>query len=116
MKKFTPAKKTALARIPQSAGVYFFYHGKDVIYIGKAVHLRSRVKNHFQQPSYRDNLFIHLVTSIGFIETNSEIEALVLEAELIKKHLPKFNVIWRDDKNYFYVAITGELTNNSRDL
>jgi len=51
-------------------------------------------------------LFITLVNRIGYIETNSEIEALLLEASLIKKYQPKFNVVWRDDKNYFFVAIT----------
>ncbi len=75
------------------------------IYIGKAISIKDRVKNHFMQPSYRDNLFINKVLKIDFIETNSEIEALVLEANLIKKNQPKFNVIWKDDKNYFYVAI-----------
>jgi len=50
-------------------------------------------------------LFIDKISKIGFIETNSEIEALILEASLIKKYQPKFNVVWRDDKNYFYVAI-----------
>ncbi|MBM3206460.1 MAG: hypothetical protein FJZ43_02475 [Candidatus Staskawiczbacteria bacterium] len=94
-----------LDKLPKTAGVYFFYAKKDLIYIGKAINIKDRVKNHFHQPSYRDNLFIDKVTKIDFIETNSEIEALVLEANLIKKHLPKFNVVWRDDKNYFYVAI-----------
>jgi len=91
--------------LPKTSGVYSFYNKKEVIYIGKAINIRSRVKNHFQQPSYRDNLFIDKVNKIGFLETNSEIEALILEASLIKNHQPKFNVVWKDDKNYFYVAI-----------
>lgn len=94
--------------IPKTAGVYLFYAGAEIIYIGKAINLRDRVKNHFQQPSYRDNLFIDKVSRISFINTNSEIEALVLEANLIKKQLPKFNVVWKDDKKYFYIAITKE--------
>jgi len=100
--------------LPKTSGVYFFFAPRSPgeveshkpIYIGKAINIKNRVKNHFQQPSYRDNLFIDKVNKIGFIETNSEIEALILEANLIKKHQPKFNVVWRDDKNYFYVAIT----------
>jgi len=75
------------------------------LYIGKALHIRNRVKNHFQQPTYRDGLFIDKITKIGFIETGSEIEALILEASLIKKYQPRFNVVWRDDKNYFYVVV-----------
>ena len=100
--------------LPKTSGVYFFFAPRSLgevglhkpIYIGKAINIKNRVKNHFQQPSYRDNLFIDKVNKIGFIETNSEIEALILEANLIKKHQPKFNVVWRDDKNYFFVAIT----------
>jgi len=95
-----------IENLPKTSGVYFFYSGKEFIYIGKAINIKNRVKNHFLQPSYRDNLFISLVDKIGYIETNSEIEALLLEASLIKKYQPKFNVVWRDDKNYFYVAIT----------
>jgi excinuclease ABC subunit C len=76
------------------------------IYIGKAINIRERVKNHFFQPTYKDKLYIEGVQKIGYIDTGSEIEALVLEAQLIKKHQPKFNSVWRDDKNYFYVAIT----------
>jgi len=98
--------------LPKTAGVYFLGTPKSkdgggfaVLYIGKAINIKDRVKNHFQQPSYRDNLYISKVNKIGYLETSSEIEALVLEANLIKKHQPKFNVIWRDDKNYFYVAV-----------
>ncbi len=98
--------KNTIDSLPRTAGVYLFFAGNELIYIGKAINLRDRVKNHFMQPSYRDNLFITKVSRIDFINTNSEIEALVLEANLIKKHLPKFNVVWKDDKNYFYVAIT----------
>src|SRR6185295_8127853 len=98
--------KKVIDNLPRTAGVYLFYVGSDLIYIGKAINLRDRVKNHFLQPTYKDNLYINKITKIDFINTNSEIEALVLEANLIKKHLPKFNVVWKDDKNYFYVCIT----------
>jgi len=91
--------------LPKTSGVYLFYNKNKLLYIGKAINIRNRVKNHFQQPTYRDNLFINSINKIGFIETNSEIEALILEANLIKKYQPKFNVVWRDDKNYFYVSI-----------
>jgi excinuclease ABC subunit C len=66
------------------------------------------VRTHFQQPNYRDNLFIDKIDKIGFKKTGSEIEALLLEAKLIKKYRPKYNVVWKDDKNYFYVGITKE--------
>jgi excinuclease ABC subunit C len=96
--------------LPGANGVYLFYNGKNLVYIGKAINIKERVKNHFNQPSYRDELFIKKVNKIKFIKTNSEIEALILEANLIKKYQPKYNIAWRDDKNYFYVAF--ELNNN----
>ncbi len=107
VKNTATISRANLEKLPKTAGVYLFYKKNTTpIYIGKAVNIKSRVKNHFQQPSYRDNLFIKKVETIGFIETDSEIEALVLEANLIKKNQPKFNVVWRADKNYFYVAIS----------
>src|SRR3989338_5489294 len=113
MKEIEEKLKKQIDALPRTAGVYLFYGStgspqakkKDLIYIGKAINIKDRVKNHFFQPSYRDNLFIHNVSRIDFLETNSEIEALVLEANLIKQHLPKFNVVWKDGKNYFYVAV-----------
>ncbi len=108
MKRLKFVKKSDIEKLPKTAGVYCFADigTSDVpIYIGKAANIKNRVKNHFQQPSYRDNLFVNKVNKIGYLKTNSEIEALILEANLIKKHQPKFNVMWRDDKNYFYVAI-----------
>ncbi len=100
------ALKNTIENLPKTAGVYLFYSDKQIIYIGKAINIKDRVKNHFQQPTYKDNLYIKKITKIDFISTNSEIEALVLEAQLIKKYLPRFNVVWKDGKNYFYVAIT----------
>jgi len=106
MDKFKIFDRKDISELPKTSGVYSFYEKNKLVYIGKAINIQSRVKNHFQQPSYRDHLYIERVDKIGFFETNSEIEALVLEANLIKKHQPKFNVIWKDDKNYFYVAVT----------
>ncbi|MFA5877792.1 MAG: GIY-YIG nuclease family protein [Candidatus Staskawiczbacteria bacterium] len=108
MEKFIFLQKEKLGELPRNTGIYAFKGANDLIYIGKAADIRERVKNHFQQPTYRDDLFIDQIKNIGYIRTNSEIEALLLEAQLIKKYQPKFNVIWRDDKNYFYIAITKE--------
>lgn len=121
MEKFKIISKNSLENLPKTAGVYAFY-GKSLpptsykllpIYIGKAINIRSRVKNHFLQPSYRDNLFMDQVEKVGFLETGSEISALILEATLIKKYQPKYNVVWKDDKNYFYVAIAFTLRQGS---
>lgn len=97
------------SRLPKNSGIYgFFSKEGEILYVGKAGNIRERVKNHFQQPTFRDNLFIGEVKKIGWVSTDSEIEALILEANLIKKFQPKYNVLWRDDKNYFYVGIAKE--------
>jgi excinuclease ABC subunit C len=108
MENFRQLEKKNIAKLPKTAGVYAFFNGKKILYIGKAANIKERVKNHFQQPSYRDNLFVDKVKKIGYVETNSEIKALILEAELIKKYQPNYNVVWKDDKNYFYIGITKE--------
>jgi len=108
MEKFGFLKKDQIERLPASPGVYYLKNRRKILYIGKASNIRERVKTHFQQPSYRDNIFIEQITKIGYLKTVSEIEALILEANLIKKYQPKYNVMWRDDKNYFWVALTKE--------
>lgn len=105
--KIIPLSK--ISSLPSSPGVYIFYGKRNSrLYIGKAVNLKERVKSHFKTPSYKDNLFIDEVKKIGFIELPSEIEALFVESQLIKKLKPKFNVLFRDDKNYFFVGFTKE--------
>ncbi len=109
MAKEIKITKDQIENLPKEVGVYFFYDKKrKLLYIGKANNLKERVKNHFNQPSYRDNLFIKEVEKIGYTLLSSEIEALILESQLIKKLQPKFNVFFRDDKQYFYVGITKE--------
>jgi excinuclease ABC subunit C len=106
MDKFKFINQKNFAELPKASGVYSFWDKNECIYIGKAINIQNRVKSHFFQPSYRDHLYIDKVVKMGYFETNSEIEALILEASLIKKYQPKFNVIWKDDKNYFYVVVT----------
>ena len=108
MEKFKFLGKDKIAKLPKGPGVYTFKKGREFLYIGKASNIRERVKNHFRQPGFRNGLFMNKAKKIGYLKTNSGIEALLLEANLIKKHQPKYNVIWRDDKNYFFVAITKE--------
>ena len=106
--KFNYLSKGKISLLPKKSGVYAFFDRKNVLYIGKAKNIRERIKNHFFQPSFQDNLFIDKVKRVGYLVTNSEIEALILESKLIKKYQPKFNILWRDDKNYFYLAKTKE--------
>ncbi len=97
---------------PQEPGCYIYRNkaGK-IIYIGKAKNIRNRVRSYFNK-SISDPKTIHLVAHIAdveFIITNTEIEALILENTLIKKHHPRYNIWFRDDKTYPYVRITNEL-------
>ncbi|MBD3208575.1 MAG: hypothetical protein GF370_03925, partial [Candidatus Nealsonbacteria bacterium] len=108
MKRFEMMDKRDLSKAPATTGVYSLWNKEGLLYIGKAKNIKARIKNHFQQGSYRDNLFIRQVDRIGYIETESDIDALLLESEMIKRRQPKYNVMWRDDKNFFFVGITQE--------
>ncbi len=105
--------KNSIENLPKTAGVYLFYLKNEPIYIGKAINIKDRVKNHFHGNTWWERALLRqgFAGRISFIKTDSEIEALVLEASLIKKFQPKFNSVWRDDKNYFFVAI-GRNTDN----
>jgi len=99
-----------LKEIPQDPGVYFMGDRQgNILYIGKAKRLRTRVRSYFRdsQPhSPRIALMVQQVSDIDFIVTDTEVEALALEANLIKQHQPHFNVLLKDDKKYPYVCIT----------
>ncbi len=99
-----------LQQIPQEPGVYFMGDRQgEILYIGKAKKLRTRVRSYFRdsQPhTARIALMVQQVADIEFIVTDTEAEALALEANLIKQHQPHFNVLLKDDKKYPYVCIT----------
>jgi len=99
-----------LAEIPSVPGVYLLRDGSDrIIYIGKSRKLRSRVRSYFQDSrskTERINTMVKQVMEIEFIVTDTEAEALALEANLIKHHQPYFNVLLKDDKKYPYLCIT----------
>ena len=102
--------EACLKEIPPEPGVYFMRSGTgDILYIGKSKKLRSRVRSYFrpkQKLSDRITMMVRQVTEIEFIVTDTEAEALALEANLIKKHQPHYNVMLKDDKKYPYVCIT----------
>lgn len=100
-------------KIEDSPGVYFFQKGKDILYIGKATSLKERVKSYFGADlvKTRGMLLVDMVAkadSIKFQKTNSVLEALLLETELIKKNKPYYNTKEKDDKSYSYIEITEE--------
>ena len=101
-----------LKNLPDGPGVYMH---KDrlgnIIYVGKAVSLRNRVRQYFQSkknmaPKVRS--MVEQIAEFEYITTGSEMEALILECNLIKKHRPKYNILLRDDKTYPYIKITNE--------
>lgn len=99
--------------MPENPGVYLFRKGLDILYIGKATSLRSRVRSYFSNDllSTRGPLLVSMVReadSIIFKETDSVLEALILEANLIKKHKPIYNSKEKDDKSWNYVVLTRE--------
>jgi excinuclease ABC subunit C len=99
-----------LKEIPLEPGVYFMRDASDnILYIGKSKKLRSRVRSYFRNLkdlTPRIELMVRQVVEIEFIVTDTEAEALALEANLVKQHQPHFNVLLKDDKKYPYVCIT----------
>lgn len=100
-------------KLPNSPGVYFFKKGKEILYIGKATSLKDRTKSYFSKDliKTRGPAILDMVTQsskIDFQKTDSVLEALILESELIKKYQTKYNTKERDDKSYNYVIITDE--------
>jgi excinuclease ABC subunit C len=100
-----------LASLPDAPGVYQFKNGEgEIIYIGKALSLRSRVRSYWNDTSWRDRpklaVMMPKVVNIDLIITNSEKEALLLEANMVRQHMPRYNVALKDDKRYPWLAIT----------
>ena len=103
--------QNALSTLPDSPGVYLFKDEEaTIIYIGKALNLKSRVKSYWLENSVRERpklaVLMPKVADIDIIVTNSEKEALLLEANLVRQHMPRYNVTLKDDKRYPWLAIT----------
>jgi len=101
-----------LTRIPDVPGVYLMKNASGkIIYVGKSKHLKARVNSYFKNErdlNFAKQLMVKQVATIDFLETKNEEEALFLEANFIKKNLPKYNVLLKDDKNYAYILVTDE--------
>ncbi len=102
--------KETLKKIPSKTGIYkFLNHSGKIIYIGKALRLNDRVKSYFrEEQGIKNQHLIKNIAEVSWIEVSSEVEALILEANLIKKHLPRYNLSLRDDKSFLYIALTSE--------
>ena len=101
-----------LKKLPDLPGVYLMYDENDqLIYVGKAISLRKRVRQYFNNDKNKHPKVVVLVENIvrfEYILVDNEVEALVLESNLIKKNRPKYNVLMRDDKQYPYIKIVKE--------
>ena len=99
-----------LKKLPAKPGVYLMHDEKDeIIYVGKAISLKNRVRQYFQTSRNKGPKIEQMVTKIArfeYIITDSELEALVLECNLIKEHRPKYNTMLMDDKTYPYIKVT----------
>lgn len=99
-----------LKKLPEEPGVYLMKNEDgDIIYVGKAISLKNRVRQYFRQSKNHAAKVIAMVKNIvefEYIITDNEVEALILESNLIKKHKPKYNILLRDDKNYPYIKVT----------
>ena len=107
MSSITLDKK--LRHLPKEPGVYLFKDDRgEILYIGKANSLRARVRSHFAQPlpGPKNEEMLRRVADVDTIVVGSEAEALLLEANLIKSHRPRFNIRLRDDKRYPYIKVT----------
>ena len=101
-----------LKNIPSTPGVYIYKNQKgEVIYVGKAINLKKRVSQYFQGKDALGPKTKSLVSQIDSIQTkslNSELEALVVEASLIKKYRPHYNSLLKDDRSYSYIVISSD--------
>lgn len=99
-----------LKKLPAKPGVYIMHDAQDsILYVGKAVNLRNRVRSYFRENIGRGpqiDKMVSLIARFEYIVTDSELEALVLENNLIKEHLPKYNTLLKDDKTYPYIKVT----------
>jgi excinuclease ABC subunit C len=97
-----------LQNLPGEPGVYLMKDGRGhIIYVGKALSLKNRVRSYFQKgvKGEKTELMVRAIADLETIVTHTELEALILESTLIKKHHPRFNIVLRDDKNYPYLRL-----------
>lgn len=105
-------KNLQTSALPESPGIYKFSDAEGkIIYIGKAINLKNRIKSYFNRSHLHPDKTIAMLGKakyLNFLKTATEVEALLLEASLIKKYLPGYNIILKDDKHYLYIKISKE--------
>ena len=108
----SPELKKKLSTLPKKPGVYFHKNSSgEIIYVGKAAVLRNRVRQYFQESRFRDtktDLLVSEITDVDWIEVESEVDALFLEAEMVRRYMPRYNILLRDDKSSCYIRISSK--------
>ena len=106
--KFSKNRKI-LTRLPQTPGVYLFWSGQKIIYVGKAVNIKNRVSSYFSTDlAAKTRAMVDEANGLSYIKVDSEIDSLLLESALIKKHQPRYNFAAKDDKHPLYIRISKE--------
>ena len=107
--KVSAQLSTKLKALPKTPGVYFHKNARgEILYVGKAAVLRNRVRQYFQNSRTRDpktDALVAEIVDIDWIEVETEIDALFLEAEMIRRYMPRYNILLRDDKSMVYIRV-----------
>lgn len=104
--------KTILKKLPDQPGIYLYYNAQgELVYVGKATSLKDRVRSYFARPGSSRPIeqMLHLVTDIKWQTTDSVLEAVILEAVYIKKYLPVYNVMGKDNKSWNYITVSTDV-------
>ena len=108
----SPELNKKLSTLPKTPGVYFHKNALgEIIYVGKASVLRNRVRQYFQESRFRDtktDLLVSEIADVDWIEVESEVDALFLEAEMVRRYMPRYNILLRDDKSSCYIRISSK--------
>ena len=98
--------KATTAKFPEEPGIYKFFNNDEVLYIGKAKNLKKRARSYFSgTQTYKTKRLVSLANKLDFVTTNNEVDALLLEQNLIKSEKPRFNILLRDDKSYPFIHL-----------
>ena len=98
--------KALTAKFPEEPGIYKFFNNDEVLYIGKAKNLKKRARSYFSgTQTYKTKRLVSLANKLDFVTTNNEVDALLLEQNLIKSEKPRFNILLRDDKSYPFIHL-----------
>ena len=102
----TDALTNLISSASDDPGIYIFKEGGKKLYIGKAANLKSRLRSYLRTSDARIQKMLSIANRLELRTTGSDVEALILESQLIKKYRPKFNIMMRDDKQYGFVGFT----------